>query len=152
MSNELTAPRDKIRKDILSLERRLLDTPECEGGRPASSCPLIHHFAPGVYSREIFIPMGMLVVGKIHKHAHINILSQGRVLVYTEDGPEEFEAPRTWVSSPGTKRVVYAVTDVVWNTVHLNVNNETNTDLIEEFVIAKTFEEYDQFKNPLEIT
>lgn len=146
MNTDLVTDKNKIRQSIMSLEERIREVTQSDGRTVEPNCPLKHHFAPGVYGREILIPMGMLVVGKIHKHAHINILSKGHVLVYTEDGPEEFEAPRTWISSPGTKRVVYAVTDVVWNTIHLNVNNETKVDVIEEFVIAKTFEEYEQFK------
>ena len=83
------------------------------------------------------------MVGKIHNHAHVNVLSMGRVSVYTEQGPEEFSAPRTWISEPGTKRVVYTHEDAVWNTIHHNPTNETDTDKIEEFVIAKTFEQFD---------
>lgn len=132
-----------VRGEILSLESRIREASQ-DGSRLAEpNCPLTHHFAPGAYGREIFIPQGMLVVGKIHKHAHLNILSQGHVLVYTEQGPEEFSAPRTWVSEPGTKRVVYAVSDVRWTTVH--VTTETNLAVIEEFVIAKTYDEYEQF-------
>ena len=47
-------------------------------------------------------------------------------------------------SPPGTKRVVFAVTDVVWTTVH--VTDKTDLGEIEDFVIAKTFEEYEEFR------
>lgn len=149
MNTELqttTAPalktQDKVRGEILAFEEKVRAISMTQESIP--NCPLKHHFAPGAYGREIFIPQGMMVVGKIHKHAHLNVLSQGHVLVYTEDGPEEFSAPRTWVSSPGTKRVVYAVTDVVWTTIH--VTEETDLEAIEDFVIAKTFEEYEEFR------
>lgn len=133
---------NKARRDILAFENKVRSISMEQESIP--NCPLKHHFAPGSYGREIFIPQGMMVVGKIHKHAHLNILSQGHVLVYTEDGPEEFSAPRTWVSSPGTKRVVFAVTDVVWTTIH--VTDKTDLGEIEDFVIAKTFEEYEEFR------
>lgn len=145
MNTEVEIPaKHSTREEIMRLEEEIR-IKSMDGSRLSEpNCPLTHHFAPGAYGREIHIPQGMLVVGKIHKHAHINILSKGHVLVYTETGPEEFEAPRTWVSSPGTKRVVYAVSDVVWTTIH--VTEETKLDLIEDFVIAKTYEEFEEFK------
>ena len=144
IQTETTVPEaiNKARRDILAFEDKVRSISMEQESIP--NCPLKHHFAPGSYGREIFIPKGMMVIGKIHKHAHLNILSQGHVLVYTEDGPEEFSAPRTWVSSPGTKRVVFAVTDVVWTTVH--VTDKTDLGEIEDFVIAKTFEEYEEFR------
>jgi quercetin dioxygenase-like cupin family protein len=107
-------------------------------------CPLQHVFAPGAYARTMFIPAGTVIVGKIHKHAHLNILSQGTVCVKTEtEGDRELTGPLTMVSPPGTKRAVYAVTDAVWTTIHLT--NETDLEKIEGEVIAPTFEDYEQF-------
>lgn len=144
------ADRDRsqiVRQDILALQERILhEVGDPNGSMVPCEFPLVHHFAPGTYAREIRLPAGSLVVGKIHKHAHVNVLSQGRVAVYTESrGPEEFSAPRTWVSDPGTKRVVYTHEDAVWTTIHHNPHDERDTDAIENFVIAKTFEEYEQF-------
>jgi hypothetical protein len=98
-----------------------------------------HHFAPGQYAREIELPKGRVVVGKIHRHAHVNVVSKGRVLVFTEgEGVIKIEAPATFVSTPGTKRVVYVLSDAVWTTVH--VTNETDLDKIEAEIIAPTYE------------
>ena len=106
-------------------------------------CPLIHHFAPGLYAREILLPMNSLVVGKIHKHAHVNNISKGSVIVYTEFGMEEYHAPCQFVSKAGTKRAVLALEDTVWTTYH--PTNETDLSVIESEVIAKSFEEYEVF-------
>lgn len=78
----------------------------------------VHHFANGVYAREITIPAGTLLTGKVHKTEHLNIISQGRITVWTEDGMKTVEAPYTIVSRPGTKRVGLAHTDTVWTTIH----------------------------------
>ena len=96
-----------------------------------------HHFAPGSYAREIELPAGSLVVGKIHRHAHVNVVSAGRCVVATEDGTEEFVAPCTFVSKAGTKRAVDALEDTVWTTIH--VTNETDLERIEAEIIAPTF-------------
>lgn len=104
------------------------------------SCPVKHHFAPGAYGREMFLPAGMIVVGKIHKHAHVNVISQGCVHVFTEhEGKLELRAPCTFVSSPGTKRAVHVIEDTVWTTVH--VTDKTDLAEIEREVIATDFEE-----------
>ena len=107
-------------------------------------CPLQHVFAPGAYARTMRIPAGTVIVGKIHKHAHLNILSQGTVCVMTEtEGDRQLTGPLTMVSPPGTKRAVYAVTDAVWTTIHLT--NSTDLEEIEAEVIAPTFEDYERF-------
>lgn len=133
--------RQQVRTKILSVEERLRNA--VAAGAEEANCPLKHHFAPGAYGREIFIPAGSLVVGKIHKHAHLNMLMKGRVSVATEEGVKHLEAPLTMVSPPGTKRVVYAHEDTVWVTVHLT--NETDLEKIEDHVIAKSYDEYTAF-------
>lgn len=126
------------------VRQRLYALQEAVGNLPEVDCPLQHVFAPGAYARTIFIPAGTVIVGKIHKHAHLNILSQGVALVVTEtEGDRQLTGPLTMVSPPGTKRAVHALTDVVWTTIHLT--NETDLEKIEEHVIARTFEEYEQF-------
>jgi len=105
-----------------------------------AACPVKHHFAPGSYGREMTLPAGLVVVGKIHKHAHINVISKGRVQVFTEqEGVLELAAPCTFVSSPGTKRVVYVLEETVWTTVH--VTDKTDLAEIEREVIATDFTE-----------
>lgn len=102
--------------------------------------PLIHHFAPGMYGREILVPAGAVVIGKIHKEAHLNVLSHGTCMVYTEqEGVLTLKAPYTFTSKPGAKRAVLALTDVVWTTIH----RTDSTDLaeIEREVIASDYKE-----------
>jgi len=108
--------------------------------------PLKHTFAPGAYAREIFLPKGCIVVGKIHKHAHLNIVSRGRVTVVTEFGPREIDAmqaPVTFTSDAGSKRALYCHEDTVWTTIHL----VQSTDLaeIEREIIAPDYAELDAF-------
>lgn len=104
--------------------------------------PLTHRFADGVYAREIFLPAGTVVVGKIHKFGHLNVITKGKCIVLTEFGVETLEAPYTFISKPGTKRVVGAIEDTVWTTFH-GVGKETDLGEIEKQIICKTFEEFD---------
>lgn len=98
-----------------------------------------HHFAPGTYSREIELPAGSCVIGKIHRHAHANVISRGSALVATPDGVLELRAPYTFISEPGTKRLVLAIEDVVWTTIHANPTNTTDLEELERQIIAPTF-------------
>jgi hypothetical protein len=133
--HEISVPR--FRQSILAVERELSQLPQLE-------CPLKHHFAPGAYAREILLPAGSLVIGKIHRHAHINVISQGRVSVMTETGRKDLCAPCTFVSEVGTKRAVYAHEDTVWTTVH--VTNETDPEKLEDAIIVKTYDELEMLE------
>lgn len=139
-------PKSVSRQHILTLEASMRAF-NYEHNLAEPECPLTHHFAPGVYGREILLPKDSLVVGKIHKHAHLNMIMKGHVSVATEDGVHEYKGPLVLVSLPGTKRVVYAHEDTVWVTVHLT--NSQDLQVIEEEIIAKTYEEYDILENVL---
>lgn len=110
-------------------------------------CTLKHYFTPKddkygccTYAREMLIPKGTLIIGKIHRHQHLNFISKGRVKVFTEFGEKYLEAPCTFVSEVGLKRAVYAEEDTLWTTVHLTeFNEESDLDKIEEEVIAPSY-------------
>ena len=101
-----------------------------------------HYFANGLYMREIFIPKGVTLTGKIHKTEHLCVLSLGEVSVYTDDGMKRLKASTVVKSSPGTKRVLYAHEDSVWINAHFNPSNENDLDKIEAHYVAETFKEY----------
>jgi hypothetical protein len=127
----------EMRSAIMRLETALLAAP----AEVQVSIKTTHHFAPGVYMREIFIPKGTVLTGKIHKTEHMNILSQGELSVWTEDGMKRLKASTVVKSQPGIKRVGFAHEDTVWITVHHNPTEERDPDKLEEVLIAKTFEE-----------
>ena len=99
--------------------------------------PPVHHFANGLYGREIRIPAGTVLTGKQHATEHLNILAEGEITVWTEGGMKRLKAPHVMVSSPGTKRVGYAHTDTVWITVH--ASKETDLEKLEaELIVPET--------------
>lgn len=132
------APRDKI----LALQAELAKLPSVE-----PFITVINHWAPGQYAREFRLaarPHGderqSIVVGKIHRHAHVNVVSQGRATVYTEDGLMEVQAPMTFISQPGAKRVVLIHEDLVWTTVHNNPTDTRDLAQLEHELIAPDYE------------
>ncbi len=112
--------------------------------------PLKHSFAPGVYAREMEIPAGTLLIGKIHKHKHHNFLMKGSIIVLTEtNGVELLQAPLMIVSEEGTQRIGYAITDTVWTTIHENKDNSEDLIVIEERTVVKDKAKYLEYKNKL---
>lgn len=111
-------------------------------------CPLKHSFAPGIYVREIRIPAGTWITGKIHKHSHPNFLMSGTVDVFTEsNGTERLVGPMVMISPAGTKRALYAVTDLHWCTVHFNPSNTEDLKKLEDEIIVKNYKEYEFYKS-----
>lgn len=103
-----------------------------------------HWFAPGVYCRDMFLPTETVVVGKLHRHEHMNFLLHGTVLVASEFSTELFAAPRIWKSEAGIKRVVYTIEAALWTTVHANPDDETDVAVLEARLIAPDYETLDR--------
>jgi hypothetical protein len=122
-----------VREKLAALEAEMKKHPSVE-------IKTTHHFAKGVYAREIFIPKGTLLTGKIHKTEHLNIVSQGDISVLTEHGPKRVKAPFTMVSQAGIKRAGYAHEDTVWTTIHANVENEKDLEKLEAVLIAPDYD------------
>lgn len=131
-------PNTEVRKKILDVEKKIRQMPEAMFG---DCFPLKHSFADGVYVREITVPKGALIVGKIHKVAHPFFLLKGEISILTEEGIIRLKAPFAGITPAGTKRIVYHHEDTVFTTIH--VTKEVDIDKIEEEIIAKSFEEFD---------
>jgi len=134
--------------DLAELDARDRKIDALEAGIRAElvpvDCPITHHFAPGLYAREMFIPAGTVLTGKIHRFANLSIMSAGALRLYMEDGTTtEVRAPFTYVAPPGTRRAAEALEDTVWTVIH--ATEETDVDKIEQAVVCQTPEEYRLF-------
>lgn len=150
----LVSVRDN-REKILNLEdalARAIAGGELEGN--LDECKVSHAFTTGACARTMVIPQGTIIVGKIHKHAHFNFIMRGKVAVMTpNEGVQTLTAPYTFISTPGTKRAVYALEETEWTCIH--VTDETDLAKLEDHVIAKSFQDYDRLaysgSQPIEI-
>ena len=122
-----------IRSQILSLEKEMKKQAQLE------IVPR-HYIAHGLYAREITIPKGCLLTGKIHLFEHINIVSKGDISVLTDTGIKRIQAPSTFIASPGIKRVGFAHEETVWTTIH--AANITDPEQAEKLLVVDSFEEY----------
>lgn len=131
MSEVLTLPHVPTRAQIEALEQVMLAQPK----EQQLEIEPVHYFAGGLYAREITIPAGALVTGKVHREEHINIVSKGALTVWTEDGMRYLQAPYAFVSRPGTKRVGLAHEETVWTTLHANPENIRDVHELEERLV-----------------
>lgn len=100
----------KERIDVL--EAVLLSTPQVPR-------ILNHRFAPGLYSRELYMVKGSMWTSEEHKTKHQYIVLEGEVSVFTEELGEIFiKAPYIGITEPGTKRVLFIHENTRWITLH----------------------------------
>lgn len=107
---------------------------------PPIECTLVHRFTPGLYIRELTMPKGALITSQIHNTCHPFTISQGIAQV-SIDGQdwEQFEAPYTGITKPGTRRVLLILEKCIWTTFHplphiTGEENEYNPEQIEDVV------------------
>lgn len=80
--------------------------------------PTEHIFHGGMYCRQVFQPAGVLVIGKVHKKDHFFFIASGTAAVTTDFGVQELTGPCLLSSKVGTKRAIYAETDLLYMTIH----------------------------------
>lgn len=88
-----------------------------------------HSFAPGMYIREMDIPAGTLMVGRMHKTECVNICACGDIEILTEAGRMRVTPPFVAVSAPGTMKLGVAYADTTW--VNIFRTDETDIDKLE---------------------
>jgi quercetin dioxygenase-like cupin family protein len=93
----------------------------------------VHYLAGGVYARELLIPKGVVVTGKVHKGDHLFFVMSGDLEVMTDDGVKRIKAPAILSSKAGIKRVAYAYEDTICVAVHATDKTEIK-DIEDELV------------------
>jgi hypothetical protein len=103
---------------------------------PSVDAPVLHHFAPGLYIREVRMVPG-LAVGHRHKLEHLNVLLEGHLTLIDEHtGAErELRAPFRYVAQPGRKIAVVHAPTCWWNVI---ATTETDVDVLESMMLDKS--------------
>jgi hypothetical protein len=128
----------KLKDKIDGLQALMLQQPQAD-------IPVRNVFSGGVYAREVFIPRGTMLVGKVHMTEHLNICMQGDLTFLTVDGPQRIKAPAMFSSPAGTKKLAYANEDSIWVNVHPDLGVEP--EVIVDAITVDTFAEYDSLVN-----
>lgn len=90
-----------------------------------------HIFHDGWYERRLLVPAGMLIVGKIQRHAHFFGVIRGRALLISQFGRSEVRTGFWKTSQPGIKHIAKAFEDTLFVTVHRNESNTRDLTRIE---------------------
>ena len=111
MNGSVVVP-EMMRQRVDVLQQELSKLPQYE--------PVTRHYIHGgMYCREVFREADVLVVGKVHKKEHFYLIVGGTVIITDgENESVEVTGPFLFLSKPGTKRAVYAVTNTLCMTFH----------------------------------
>ena len=114
----------KSRDDIEEFVSSVGSLPGALGNDPF---PLYHTFSGGIYAREVHLPAGHVVIGKIHKHKSLVNVISGKLAVVDEHGYKVVEGPCKFESEGGIRRVAFVLEDTIWTDYH-NTKYETVDD------------------------
>jgi quercetin dioxygenase-like cupin family protein len=103
----------------------------------------LRHFleVDGIYVRELFIPAGCALVGKVHSTESYSIVTKGLISVVNNFGDRNImKAGDIVYSKPGNKKAGYAIADTLFVTVHRC--DLKDLEEIESYLTVDTIEEY----------
>ncbi len=84
-----------------------------------NNLPLKQHLEGGLYTREIFMPKGAVVVSMIHKQNHPSFVLKGVVSYLDDNGVvRTVTGPHKIFTKIGTQRVLYIHEDTTWCCVY----------------------------------
>ncbi|MDB4534505.1 hypothetical protein N9242_06490 [Vicingaceae bacterium] len=90
--------------------------------------PVTHKLENGLYTREVFMPAGQLVVSFIHKQNHPSFFMEGEMSLLMDTGEvKRVKAPMVVHTEAGTQRVAVIHEDTRWACVY-----RTDAKTIEE--------------------
>lgn len=110
-------------------EEKVSEYEKLLGQMPQVDLSTVHTVSGGVYSRTIFIPAGVSLVGATHSKDHTNIMF-GDITVTTDDGMKRLTGYNVFATKAGMRRVGFAHTDTYWTSVIQTT--ETEMSKIEE--------------------
>lgn len=126
----LTISRNKLDTALGRKVGALLGTAE---KLPLLKCEEKHYFGPHIYIKEVTMPAGAVIVGKVHKVEHMCVMLTGRMVLVTEDDvKKEICAPATFVGKPGRK-VAYILEDTVFQNIYST--DETDIEKLENMFV-----------------
>jgi quercetin dioxygenase-like cupin family protein len=131
-----------LRKKIDQLQGLMEDMPQAE-------TPVVNTFAGGVYARELFIPKGTILVGKVHLTEHLNICLKGDLTFLTVDGPKRVVGPTMFAAPAGTKKLAYANEDSIWVNVHPALSDDP--DQIVDALTVSRFADFDRLMSKADL-
>jgi hypothetical protein len=79
---------------------------------------LFHVYGDGQYARTGTMIAGSVIIGHIHKYSCINVMSTGAMILHMDGKTELYEAPCTFYSKAGSRKVLLILEDVTFTNIH----------------------------------
>lgn len=125
------AAQELVPLDVEQVESFMLTQPQVE-------CPVVHHFGPGTYTREVTMYAGTTAVGHHQRFPQLNVMLTGKVAMIQDDKTVTvLEAPLIFVGEPGRK-IGHVMETCTWLNVYPNPDNERNVDVLEDRWLDKS--------------
>lgn len=140
---QVSEPVLRARDMIYTLEEMLNSITGPNKINPDTLTP-IHRFTAGIYTRELTMPAGTIIVGKRHAQEHLVTMTKGFCTCFTERGWEDMRGCTTFLSPAGEKRVLFIHEETTWITTHRTdaiTLEEVEKDLIlsEQYLIPHKY-------------
>ena len=129
--------KQEAREKIMALESVMAEYPQVD-------IPVTHRFCGNMYGREITIPKGTLLTGRIQKFDHFDIMLSGDMTVSTDSGEvKRITGTNIMEGKAGKKRAGYAHEDTHWITFHSA--EVRDPEEMYEFLTCGSFDEFESF-------
>jgi len=125
---------------IEALEREWMKEPQVD-------IPTVGRHAGGIYAREIIIPAGTALTGRIYRDDHFDVMVYGDVTVSSDDGIKRLEGFHIFKGNKGKKRAGYTHKETKWIT--FCVSSEMSDD---ECLDALTCSSFAQLETTLTLS
>jgi hypothetical protein len=122
------------------MERALQRVPQVDN----QHLSLREYVSGGMYCREITIPKGVLLTGRVYKFDHLEIMVRGKIDILSADGElVSYEGFNVIPALSGKRQAGYAHEETVW----LTVNRVPNIDVSQmlDHTTVLTYSEYEAF-------
>lgn len=117
--------------DVEKLESHMLSMPQVE-------CPVVHHFGPQTYIREVTLPAGAIALGHAQRFPQLNVMLTGKVAMVMDDTTVKvLEAPMIFMGEPGRK-AGYIIETCTWLNIYPNPTDERDIDKLEDMFLDKS--------------
>lgn len=131
--SRLVIPQVDTLQEVIDLQNFMAEQPN------QIEFPVRHTFAPGLYSREMFMDADTACAGFRHRQPHLFMLMFGEITIVANGEPRRVQAPYVYASPVGEKRVIYAHIPSAIQTVH--ATDLTDVSEIERWAIMPDNEE-----------
>lgn len=115
-SNTPTLTLSQHRQRFEELEKKLFELPQLT----EEDFNLVEYKVGGMYGRQITVPKGALITGRVYKRDHLEIMLSGDIYILSANGGvTHYTGYNVIPAKAGKRQAGFAIEDTVWLTVNL---------------------------------